>query len=532
MGKRTTATDEPPALSTFGQDAPTSVAAPAVSKGSRQRAQWLLRAVALALVVTNFALIAVDRAVLMAQTQVSNTNLARAVSERVEGSLLEIDHVTQSLAEWVEATDGSAQALQELHNPMVSTVGRTAQLDALFIYDRTGQLVVSSEASANGLGRADKEPYFQFHSGNASAVALLGRPVPFADGPLKWRLPLTRRLVNAEGEFVGILLASVSIPHLSRLLDRFDLSEGAITVTAADHHLVRRPYLPEEVGKLLNPPGPMQMADSGFGDSRSPIDGVMRLYSFEKTQSFPVRVIVASSKSEVLRGWWIASTLQTIWVLLLCLVLKRSSDHARRALRTRQEAERSLRKAHQSLAAANERLQHMAQYDELTALPNRRYFDRRLERSFKHAARENAPIALVMVDVDRFKTFNDRYGHPEGDRCLALVAAALRSAASRPNDFVARYGGEEMAMILPDTDTEGARHVAERARQAVLSAAIRHEDNPLGRVTISLGVSSWRPDGTRRVAELLSEADQALYAAKDGGRNRIVVFSSSTVRHV
>ncbi|PZP94781.1 MAG: hypothetical protein DI587_24755 [Variovorax paradoxus] len=127
------------------------------------------------------------------------------------------------------------------------------------------------------------------------------------------------------------------------------------------------------------------------------------------------------------------------------------------------------------------------------------------------------------------KAYNDRYGHPAGDRCLALVVAALRSAVSRPNDFVARYGGEEMAMILPDTDAEGARNVAERARQAVLGAAIVHEDNPLGRVTISLGISSWRPVESLKAAELLSEADQALYAAKEGGRNRVVIFSRMTV---
>lgn len=128
-----------------------------------------------------------------------------------------------------------------------------------------------------------------------------------------------------------------------------------------------------------------------------------------------------------------------------------------------------------------------------------------------------------MVDVDRFKTYNDRYGHPAGDRCLATVAAALQGAASRPEDFVARYGGEEMVMLLPKTDSAGAYHVAERARRAVLASEISHEDSEFNKVSASFGVAAWRIDGSKPASSLLEDADQALYAAKAAGRNRVVI---------
>lgn len=128
-----------------------------------------------------------------------------------------------------------------------------------------------------------------------------------------------------------------------------------------------------------------------------------------------------------------------------------------------------------------------------------------------------------MIDVDQFKTYNDRYGHPAGDKSLATVAAALKSAVNRPRDFIARYGGEDIVMLLPGSDPEGARTVAEAARMAVLDANIDHIDSPHGRVTVSLGVAAVvpRPGGT--AAELLQLADDALYAAKNAGRNRVMV---------
>jgi diguanylate cyclase (GGDEF)-like protein/PAS domain S-box-containing protein len=166
-------------------------------------------------------------------------------------------------------------------------------------------------------------------------------------------------------------------------------------------------------------------------------------------------------------------------------------------------------------------LERLATTDPLTGLANRRRFDERLDAELARAARSGEPLSLLLCDVDRFKAFNDRYGHVEGDRCLARVAKAIESVARRAADLSARYGGEELAIVLPDTAQEGAIAIAERAREAVRALALPHADNDdRGVVTFSVGVATVMGGWTR--AEVLDLADRALYRAKAGGRDRHV----------
>lgn len=132
-----------------------------------------------------------------------------------------------------------------------------------------------------------------------------------------------------------------------------------------------------------------------------------------------------------------------------------------------------------------------------------------------------APLSLILVDADYFKALNDRYGHPEGDRCLKALASALRDHLKRPSDIVARYGGEEFAVLLPGTDAAGAQVIAEKLRAAVAGLGIPHEGHPLGHITVSLGVATLIPVPSLQTIDLIARADAALYRAKAGGRNRV-----------
>ncbi len=180
--------------------------------------------------------------------------------------------------------------------------------------------------------------------------------------------------------------------------------------------------------------------------------------------------------------------------------------------------------AEAELLAAFEQMEAMAQTDGLTGLANRRRFDEMLSREYRRAMREGSSLGLVLVDADRFKLYNDHYGHAAGDDCLRQVAVAVAAAARRPGDLAARYGGEEFVLLLPNTDEAGAAEVAERLRQEVLAAAVQHIGNPpVGLMTVSLGVASVAPgaDATVDTDALLRTADAALYAAKASGRNRV-----------
>ncbi len=174
------------------------------------------------------------------------------------------------------------------------------------------------------------------------------------------------------------------------------------------------------------------------------------------------------------------------------------------------------------LDEANRELTRLSAEDSLTGVANRRQFDQILRREWSRGARSASPISLLMCDVDHFKQYNDLYGHPAGDACLREIGRLLKDCARRPADLAARYGGEEFALILPDTDSEGAGRVARLLGQQLEALALRHEGSDHGRVTLSIGVASSLP---RRDAgsteDLVAAADRALYRAKHAGRNQV-----------
>lgn len=166
-------------------------------------------------------------------------------------------------------------------------------------------------------------------------------------------------------------------------------------------------------------------------------------------------------------------------------------------------------------------LARLSNLDGLTGIPNRRQFDEMLALEWNRMAREKMPLSLIILDVDHFKRFNDRYGHLAGDSCLRRVAAALAEMIRRPADMVARYGGEEFAAILPGTTLDGAQVVAESMRRTVADLCIEHADSPVHSVvTVSLGVSSVIPIPGCMPNDLLQAADHGLYQAKQEGRDR------------
>ena len=173
------------------------------------------------------------------------------------------------------------------------------------------------------------------------------------------------------------------------------------------------------------------------------------------------------------------------------------------------------------LAITAERLRNESLTDALTGLANRRRFDQHFALVLREAMRETRPVALLMLDIDNFKTYNDTYGHQAGDECLRTIASIVQNNVGRARDLAARTGGEELAVIMPESDLMGALAVAERVRAAVEAAAIaqgRGAVHPI--VTVSIGVTATLDPRSSSIEGLISAADEALYRAKSTGRNR------------
>ena len=180
-------------------------------------------------------------------------------------------------------------------------------------------------------------------------------------------------------------------------------------------------------------------------------------------------------------------------------------------------------KTHLDLKLKTDLLEQLVSLDGLTSINNRRKVDEILLHEWKRSKRNNTPVSIIMIDIDFFKKYNDNYGHTAGDNCLRKVSQGLKNCLKRPDDFLGRFGGEEFVVILPNTDTKGAAHIAECLRMAVENLHIPHQFSPMtGYVSISAGGATCIPDTSWESPTILVEsADQMLYRSKENGRNQV-----------
>jgi diguanylate cyclase (GGDEF)-like protein/PAS domain S-box-containing protein len=188
------------------------------------------------------------------------------------------------------------------------------------------------------------------------------------------------------------------------------------------------------------------------------------------------------------------------------------------------------KRSEQQLHDAYRTVEALALTDGLTGLANRRRFDQYLSTEWRRSLRDRQPLSLLMLDVDLFKAYNDSYGHQRGDSCLKQIGEACMDVVSRPGDLVARFGGEEFVVVLPNTESAGALKVAEEICDALRSRRLPHNDSPYGIVTISIGCATMLPEPGRHAPDLIAVADHALYAAKENGRDQ-VQLGSTMERH-
>lgn len=382
----------------------------------------------------------------------------------------------------------------------------------VLLLDKAGAVIADSSTLTPTPRSFANRDYFLVHQQNPNAGLFISRPFKIrCECDQVWRIAFSRLVSGPDGEFAGVAVATMRLAYFDQLFNSLTIGSGSINllnrdgILLAQQPLLERDMIDKDLSARANFKRILREGSGSFS-SVSSVDGTPRLYTFSNVGALPLIVVVALSSDDVFAAWKRAALLISGATGVLCVGLLWLTWMLRLELRRRYRAEKVL--------------SELAATDALTGLANRRTLDQRLRLEWERAQRSGEPLALLMIDVDHFKAFNDRHGHQGGDETLRNVARVIGSNIRRPADLAARYGGEEFAVILPDTDGDGASTIAEHIRSAV--EHLPPADGDALSVTVSVGLSTWEKRSGGSVEELLLTADRALYEAKYSGRNRIV----------
>lgn len=453
-------------------------------------------------------------------------NMARALQRHADDAIKSADTSLIGMVRLVEAEGYGQEAQDRLAVLMSQSATELEQVHAYFAYDELGHPVLDSTPLFAPQDVEDRE-YFRYHLTNDSRAAHIG-PLIKTRTTGAWSITVSRRINRHDGSFGGVIVAALDLEYFKKFYDTFGIGKAGVMFLGLNKGttLVRRPLYEQYVGtSLIDIPifrDHIARNNAGLAMFNSVVDGKERLAAYQHLQHYPLFVFVAQSKDEILSGWVETTIIHGCGLGLLLLAVLLLGSRLVRQIRLRARTEGSLLQARDSLSELNATLQRLALEDALTGLANRRHFDLALQEELGRAAREGRSLALVMIDVDRFKQYNDIYGHAAGDDCLRRIGEALKTVPRRTGDLAARYGGEEMALLLPGADAAAALAIAEHLREKIDKLNIAHAGNPAGNVTVSAGVDALtpaRPGNTPE--ELIQRADQALYQAKHSGRNQV-----------
>jgi len=375
---------------------------------------------------------------------------------------------------------------------------------AIQVFDAEGKLTIDASTLDPISDNRSDEEFFSVHRDQADAGLFISRPMLHRGA---YAIVLSRRITGADGSFLGVVAGSIRFSYFHDLFGRLNLGpEDTITVLRHDATVIMRtPFDLDVIGRsLAHVPGVVRALSepSGSYSGLGALDGVPRLLVW-RDGTKPLVVLVGKPWTSILSLWRteatrIAAVMSALILFVLGVTLFLAREIGRRA-------------------QAEDKLEELATTDALTGLRNRRKFDAAIDAEWRRATRQKTPLALLMIDADHFKAYNDSFGHQAGDQMLVGIAICISDSVRRAGDCAARYGGEEFAVLLPGLSPMDALAVAETIRLKVQ----QWSDS----TTVSIGIASLTPSASMEWPVLLEAADKALYAAKANGRNRSVLAS-------
>ncbi|WP_233884475.1 GGDEF domain-containing protein [Paraburkholderia flagellata] len=471
--------------------------------------------IATVMAILTYAALYEGRAEELRHAQENSRNLVQLISNDIARNVEIYDLSLQAvvMAAQQPQTWSMPEALRQ--RVLFDRATTASRLGGAYVIDATGHVKAAHsdafDASEASISVADRD-YFIAQQRDPQAGLFFSKPFRSRLRGGMLTIGLTRRINAPDGTFAGVALLGVRLDYFQHLLEQINVGQGSrLFIVMRDGTLLAsQPPSPRgDVANYSDLPNFAVFSRRAAGSFtlHSPLDGVERIYTFAHVGNSPFIVVVAPAVEAVLAGWrrrsYIALVVTTVfggaWVLVSWVLAF--------ALRDKVVAEAELMR--------------LAVTDPLTGLANRRALDSRLAAEWHHAVRERTPLSVLFFDIDHFKLFNDTYGHAAGDEVLAFVAGRIASGSRRATDLAARFGGEEFAVVLPDTALDAATRVAEKIRKRVESANLTLSGTHHGCVTVSAGCASCYPPVGGSAAKLLAAADRLLYEAKDAGRNQV-----------
>jgi diguanylate cyclase (GGDEF)-like protein len=444
-------------------------------------------------------------------------NLIASIASDIERNIELYDLSLQAVVDGLKLPEFSNIA-PELRQVILFDRAATAKdMGSILVLNDRGTVTLDSRSLVPANKNFAGSDFFQVHEHGVDAGLFISRPWVGNDG--QYLISFSRRISNADGSFGGVVAGSMRLSYFHSLFKKLHLgNKDSMTLVAADGSiLMRAPFDIDIIGQSLRKSTVFKLfpaSTAGSYRTVSVLDQVERLFVYQQIGNHPLLIIDGVSLDTIYADWWREVSLIGSLMAALCAIVMALTLVLVAALKRR--------------SAAENQLALLASTDGLTGLSNRRRFDDVFASEWLRAQRTRTPVALLMIDADNFKAYNDTHGHQAGDAALGSLAACIANGAKRASDLCARYGGEEFAVLLPGETVEGAIRIAEEIRASVSSLRTQQQGRADMSPTVSVGVAAMTPQAGLAPHDLIRSADLALYEAKRQGRDRSVAAAAIT----